>query len=103
MAEDKLLTIRDVALLLGISEKEVMDLAEKGTIPAYKVGGVYLRFKRQQIDEFRKSFAPLADKGLRAEKEPLSGRIKDFFYFNDFYMLSFLLIALLIFIILKGH
>ena len=46
MADEKLLTVREVSVLLRISEKEVMDLAETGLIPAYKVGGVYVRFKK---------------------------------------------------------
>ena len=54
MSEEKLLTIREVSLFLGISEKEVIDLAESQALPAYKIGGVYLRFKRQQIEEYRK-------------------------------------------------
>ena len=42
MNEEKLLTVREASLILGISEKEVLDLAESGAIPAYKIGGVYL-------------------------------------------------------------
>ena len=38
----KLLNIRDVAKYLNITEKEVIELAESGAIPAYKVGGVRL-------------------------------------------------------------
>lgn len=46
MGEEKLWTVRDVSIFLGISEKEVIDLAESGAIPAYKIGGVYLRENR---------------------------------------------------------
>lgn len=100
MAEEKLLTVRDAALILGISEKEVMDLAEQGIIPAYKVGGVYLRFKPQQIEEYKKQRQLLHPPSrLKASfKEGLS----DFFYFNDFYILSVLLILLLLVVILRG-
>ncbi len=59
MAE-KLLTIREVAQKLGITEREVMELAESGNLPAYKVGGVYLRFKQEQVDEYMKE-ANIAD------------------------------------------
>ena len=51
---ERLLTVRDVASILGISEKEVLDLAEDGKLPAYKIGGVYLRFNPGQIEEYRK-------------------------------------------------
>jgi len=100
MSDDKLLTIRDVSLLLGVSEKEVVDLSESGRIPAYKVGGVYLRFKRQQVEEFMKTFS---SKRAAVQKDTLLARAYDFFYFHDFYILSMLLIILLLVVILKGY
>ena len=115
MAEEKLLTVRDVSLILGICEKEVIDLAESGKIPAYKVGGVYLRFKREQIEEVRKSFRPPSDRPAASHKVtsasrefmlrkyPLKDRISDFFYFNDFYILSMLIILLMLILIFQGY
>jgi excisionase family DNA binding protein len=104
MAEEKLLTIRDVSLILGISEMEVIELAERGEIPAYKVGGVYLRFKRQQVEDFRrKSKLHLPPQKVSAEKSSLRERLDDFFYFNDFYILAFLLILLIVVMIFKGY
>jgi len=114
MAEEKLLTVREVSLILGISEKEVIDLAESGAIPAYKVGGVYLRFKREQIEEFKKSSRQLSDKNITSPTRSLASRdfmshkysfkdgISDFFYFNDFYILSILLILLMLILIFQG-
>lgn len=101
MAQEKLLNVRDVSIILGISEKEVMDLAESGQIPAYKVGGVYLRFKREQIEDFRKSFRPLETKHSTEQKHSFKDRVSDFLYFNDFYILSSLIIILILFIILR--
>ncbi len=104
MAEEKLLTIRDVSIILGVSEKEVIDLAETGQIPAYKIGGIYLRFKRQQIDEFRKRRNPASSlQKASLEKYSLKEKIDDFFYFNDFYILSAVLILLILLIILRGY
>ncbi|MFA4843141.1 MAG: helix-turn-helix domain-containing protein [Candidatus Omnitrophota bacterium] len=102
MAEEKLLTVRDASLLLGITEKEVMDLAESGKLPAYKVGGVYLRFKRSQIDDYRKTIKP-SERILRpASPYSFRDRLSDFFYFNDFYILSCLIILLIVLIIFRG-
>ncbi|MEI6631099.1 MAG: helix-turn-helix domain-containing protein [bacterium] len=101
MAEEKLLTIRDAALLLGISEKEVMDLAESGKLPAYKIGGVYLRFKRTQLEEFRKTLTTAAHHTGDPQKYTLKEQLSDFLYFNDFYILSFLLILLIVFLIFR--
>jgi excisionase family DNA binding protein len=102
MAEEKLLTVRDASLILGITEKEVMDLAESGKLSAYKVGGVYLRFKRPQIEEYRKSMRPLEHKHLADAHYSFQDKVSDFFYFNDFYILSALLILLIVLIIFQG-
>ncbi len=104
MAE-RLLTVRDVSLILGISEKEVMDLVENKQLAAYKVGGVYLRFKEEQIAEFRKSFKPASNKNktITSHKYTLKDKISDFFYFNDFYILSVLIILLILVIIFQEY
>lgn len=115
MAEEKLLTVRDVSLILGITEKEVIDLTENGVIPAYKVGGVYLRFKRDQIEEFKKSFKPTPHKNIssgsatwssrdfKSEKYSFRDKISDFFYFNDFYILSIVIILLVLVLIFQRY
>jgi excisionase family DNA binding protein len=103
MAEEKLLTIRDVSIILGISEKEVIELSESGKVPAYKIGGIYLRFKREQIEEFRKSSAHSVKHSRHLAKYPFNERIGDFFYFNDFYILAALIIILMLLIIFRGY
>jgi excisionase family DNA binding protein len=102
MAEEKLLTIREASLLLGISEKEVIELAEKQILPAYKIGGVYLRFKRQQVEDFKRHAKADMHKNKSAQKSLLREKVGDFFYFNDFYILSVLLVALILIIIFRG-
>ena len=101
MGQEKLLTIREAALLLGVSEKDVIELAEKGLIPAYKIAGVYIRFKRQQLEDYKNKFLkhlspPSSEKYTAMEK------ISDFFYFNDFYILAALIIVLILVIIFQG-
>lgn len=100
MAE-KLLTIRDVSSILGISEKEVIERSERGEIPAYKVGGVYLRFQKDQVERLthvsRRQKADAHSSGYSAGE-----RLRDFFYFYDFYILSAILIVVLLVIITQG-
>lgn len=103
MLEEKLLTIRDVSLILGISEKEVVDLAESSKLPAYKVGGVYLRFRREQIEAFKKSNKAFTLKTAPLKKYAFKDRVADFLYFNDFYILSVLIILLMLIIIFRGY
>lgn len=104
MAEEKLLTVREVASYLSISEKEVVELAEKGSIPGYKVGGVYLRFKKEQVQNFKKSSnAPTPKVAILKQKYTFRDWVSDFFYFNDFYILAVILVTLLLIIIFQGY
>lgn len=98
MAEEKLLTVREVSILLEISEKDVLDLAESGSIPAYKVGGLYLRFKPSQVDEFRRKSKMV---GQRSKEYSPMDRVFDLLYFNDFYLVAAIVIAAMLVFILK--
>ena len=52
--QDEILTISEVAGLLKIAEKTVYGLAQRGEIPAFKVGGQW-RFSRAAIDTWIKA------------------------------------------------
>ncbi len=102
MFEEKLITVREASLILNITEKEVIELAESGKIPAYKVGGQYLRFKRTQIEEFKKKLRIPHAVRESSSKYSLKERLQDFIYFYDFYILSILLVIWMLIIILRG-
>jgi PTS system nitrogen regulatory IIA component len=51
MVEDSILTIEEVAKYLRVSERTVYDWAQKGEIPAGKIGTVW-RFKKSEIAEW---------------------------------------------------
>jgi excisionase family DNA binding protein len=46
---DEILTLPEVAQLLKIAEKTVYTMAQKGNLPAFKVGGQW-RFRRADLD-----------------------------------------------------
>ena len=95
----KLLTIRDVASYLNITEKEVIELAERGAIPAYKVGGVYLRFKKDQIDQVKDRIKP--NQTLVSIEGTVPERVWDFVYHYDFYIFSLIIIFFLLYLIVR--
>jgi excisionase family DNA binding protein len=49
--KDEILTMPEVAQLLKIAGKTVYSMAQKGQLPAFKVGGQW-RFKRFDIDQW---------------------------------------------------
>ena len=127
---EKLLSIKEVAEYLKMSEEEVKRLVDVGEIPAYKIGDTFLRFRKEHIDAIRQEISEFEEKEADAvrvketghehpytdlekdikRKEPvtrqydytLSERIRDFFYFNDFYILCFIIIAVLMYLIFKS-
>ncbi|NVI98475.1 helix-turn-helix domain-containing protein [Myxococcus sp. AM009] len=46
---DEILTLPEVAQLLKVAEKTVYSMAQRGQLPAFKVGGQW-RFKRVDLD-----------------------------------------------------
>ena len=111
--KEGLLNLKETADLLGLTEEEVRHFVSQGKIPAYKIGGEFLRFKRDQIEALcgrikilKHQSVPIekivpAEEAGRKVKYSVRDKIRDFLYFNDFYFLAAILIALLIFVILK--
>ena len=95
--KEKLLTIRETAQYLDITEGQVIDLSERSIIPAYKVGGVYLRFRKDQLDAIKYKLKPAIKKEVTEYSS--QDKASDFFYYNDFYILSLLVISILIYLI----
>ena len=118
----KLLTLKEMSDYLGIKEEKIAELVDKKVILAYKIGGELLRFRKEQIDATKREIESLITDADRIvpEKETIlhkviqpenrdtwreddtfRDRIADFFHFNDFYIVSFLLIFLLLYVIYK--
>jgi excisionase family DNA binding protein len=129
---EKLLTIQEVAKYLNLPEEEVKRLVDIGEIPAYKIGGTFLRFRKEQIDAMRQEIdsvessssdviKPSVDAGGRPthaytdleeeikRREPIARaydytlveKIRDFWHFNDFFVISGVIITLIVYIILQ--
>ena len=131
---EKLLSIKEVADYLKISEEEVKRLVDSGEIPAYRIGDTFLRFRKEQIDAIKSDISEIEEKEPQAVVKPaldqkgraahpytemeraikrrepatrqydytFAERVKDFFYFNDFYIISFALIVFLMYLIFKS-
>ena len=106
MIKEKLLTIREAAAFLGISEKAVIELSERGVIPGYKIGGVYLRFKQEQLKAIRispETLEIIKESNVKENYVPahrsIADRLADLVYFNDFYFFCLVLCLLLLYVV----
>jgi excisionase family DNA binding protein len=106
---DKLLTLKEAADCLRLTEKQVRKLVGEGKIPAYHIGGMYLRFEEDNIFSLRGRYGgsiKQEDKKMNIKDKtcqwPVLSGVKDFFYFNDFYLFAVGLIVFLIYIILRS-
>lgn len=118
---EKLMTLRELCEYLKAPEERIISLVEEKAIPAYKIGGELLRFRKEQIDAMRSEIdsriiEPGQKPGIqvsKAVKRPVrpgkslagntfSEAFQDFLYFNDFYIFSAALIGVLLIIIFRG-
>lgn len=109
---EPLIGLQEAAALLELGEEDVKAFVAEGKIPAYNIGGKFLRFRKGQVEALRSRLRMLKHQSVPIyhltpppESGPKHGysffdRIRDFFYFNDFYILAFILIALLIAVII---
>ena len=97
MSASQFISVRETSQLLSITEKKVMNLIEEGKLQAYRIADKFLRLKRSEVLDLRNS-------GHIAKENHQLGytageHVQDFFYFNNFYILSFTLILVLFYII----
>ena len=85
--------------MLGITEKKVMDLIEEGKLQAYKIANQFLRLKKNEISELRNTGKVEAE--VIVHPYSASERLRDFFYFNDFYLVCAGVVTVLVFIIFQ--
>ncbi len=97
MTNDQFITVRETAQLLGVSEKKIMDLVQENKLRAYKIADQFLRLKKTEVLGLKNDGAVEAE-DIKFEYTP-SERVQDFFYYNDFYLVTFGIMAALIYLI----
>ena len=91
------ITVRETAQILTVSEQKVMDLIESGSLQAYKIADQFLRLKRNEVVNML-STGQVVSENVSHSYTPRE-RVRDFFYFNDFYLMALVVIGILLYII----
>jgi len=103
---EKLWTTSEVAQYLGLTESEVEGLVRDGKLTGYKLGGKFLRFRPEQVQALKPTLsiqrtAPVQVAMAGAVSWP--ERLRDFLYFYDLYVVSFVLLAgLVVYLVASG-
>lgn len=94
----KFLTSKEAAEYLAVSEDELQKLASDGKITSYRIGGVYVRFRIDDLDLYCRK----ARKGAKNRYgDSAADRIKDFFYFYNFYIFASIAVIIILYFIFK--
>ncbi len=97
MAASQFISVRETAQILAITEKKVMDLIEEGKLQAYRIAEKFLRLKRVDVLKLRNTGNVVKEN----HQIPYTSaeRITDFFHYNNFYLLSSVLVLVLLYVI----
>lgn len=93
---DNLLSLEETKSFLGIDQTRIDELARTGKLHTYKLGGSYLRFRKEEVLSLKQEL--FSDKKI-APSISWPARLVDFWRFNNFYILSLFVIAVLFLIV----
>ena len=86
-----------MAQFLGIQDVDVEQLVREGRLTGYRLGGQFLRFRPDQVQALKGTlrFRPNSKVAVQDARPPW-GRMRDFVYFYDFYVVSAALLTVLV-------
>ena len=94
---EKLWTTTEAARFLGVPEDDVSRFVKEGRLTGYKLAGQFLRFKPEEVQTLKGRIpaAALAQAATTPTSSSMTWieRVRNFIYFYDFYLLSFLLLT----------
>lgn len=96
---NNMLTYEEVKNFLEIEEAELEKYLKQGKLKAYKIGGTYVRFRKEEVLNLRFEILPKKSKGKT--KVSIWSRIAEFWRFNNFYIISLIIVISLIALVVK--
>ena len=92
---NNMLTLDEVKNFLEVEQQVVEKFIQDGVLHAYKIGGVYIRFRKEEVLSLK--YDVLLKKKKTAGPGSFGQRLWNFWRFNNFYIISILIIAALAF------
>ena len=111
--KEEYLSVHEATELLDVSEQELWGLIKKHAIPTHNIAGVFTRLKKSEIEGIKNKWrierelfprpAKYFSHHATVRKATFLEKLSDFWYFNDFYILCAVLIAVLVYLILASQ
>ena len=95
-----MLSVEEVKSFLEASQEELEAYIKQGKLHAYKIGGTYIRFRKEEILNLRSEVFPKKRQGA-SDAHSFWARLYDFWQFNNFYIVSLAIVAALAFIVFR--
>ncbi len=97
---NNLLTAEEVKSFLKVDQPAFDKFVKDGKIHAYKIGGTYLRFRKEDVLTLRAQITP---RKSPRDGVSLANRIGDFWRFNNFYIVSLVIALAVIWAVAKFY
>jgi hypothetical protein len=88
-----MLTLDEVKNFLEVEQQVIEKFIQDEVLHAYKIGGVYIRFRKEEVLGLK--YDVLLKKKKDGDAGSLGQRLWNFWRFNNFYIISVLIIAVL--------
>jgi excisionase family DNA binding protein len=98
---NNLLTLEEVKSYLETDQKSLEHYIKQGKLHAYKIGGSYLRFRKEEVLTLRHEVLP-SKAHLASRQATFLSRLYDFWLFNNFYIISLAIVAALAFLVFRS-
>lgn len=98
---NSLLSAEEARLFLRISPEDLDEFIKSGKLQAYKISGKYLRFRKEDILHLKET--ALAGREFPVKQNNFWGRLRDFWKFNNFYIIGVLIVAGLLYWLVRGN
>ncbi len=97
---NNMLTVEEVKNYLSIEQQQLEQYIAQGKLQAYKIGGTFLRFRKEEVLNLRFQIQPASAK--QKNGPGVFSKIADFWRFNNFYILSLLIVGAAIYFVMRG-
>ncbi len=90
---NNMLSLEEVKSFLEVDHSEIEKYLKTGKLHAYKIGGTYLRFRKEEVLSLRSELIPAKKKS--GPKKSFLTILSDFWAFNNFYIIALMVVIAL--------